>query len=502
LLGQALEELLPLELWARTNGHVNVQNDALWEMYLCHSRMGSFPLAADVLQSLRRNVEKQRAGIADPMQRGGVGLKYPYLYSALCQMLLKAGRTEELLGAIEGAKGRAVADLMAQRLYQPIDELEFAAPAARLSGLMVRLKSHYISYFVDDDSTIAVLVDKQGAIHESGPILLGKNRIRNASRYVDPRMWGSPDPANLSGPDVESLSKSLGPLLSWLEPFFDDGTITKGDHVCYSPDEHIHQIPLAYISFMGEPLVRKVSLSRTHGARALSLILNRQAVRPQEYVGIVVPARQDLNNKAMLKDLREPIVWLERHLRGTKFLDEAATTDAICGATLSERVVHFSTHGVFPSEDEREPRSPFEHSGLVLAGEGGLPDKDRLALGEGGENVLTPRRVLDIHPDLSSTHLTLQACVTGLAREGIGGDALGLDWALLQLGASSLLTSHWNISAKLSAEFCTQFYRSWLEKGNTRAVAWREAVLRMMDGNGEFAKPYAWAAFSLSGDWR
>jgi CHAT domain-containing protein len=98
--------------------------------------------------------------------------------------------------------------------------------------------------------------------------------------------------------------------------------------------------------------------------------------------------------------------------------------------------------------------------------------------------------------------VTLQACVTGHAREGIGGDALGLDWALFQLGASSLLASHWNISAELSARFCTEFYRLWLEEGKSRSAAWRESILWMMGQQGEFSMPYAWAAFSLSGDWR
>ncbi len=502
LLEKALEELGPLESWARASGHVDAHNDTLWETYLCHSRMGAPSAAADALQSLRRNVEKRRAGIGDPLERGGVGAKFPYLYPALCQMLLKAGRIEELLGAIEAAKGRAVADVMAQRSHQLIDEAEFAEPAARMGELMRRERAHYLSFFVDDDDTIAVLVGKDGALHTSGPIPLGKERIRLASRHVDPRSWGEADLADLAGPPVENIAEVLAPLVGWLEPLFESGAIEDGDHLCYSPDEHLHQFPLAYVKFMGEPLVRRVSISRTHGARALLLILGREASRPRTFLGVEVPGRQDIGNEAMVGQLRAAGTWLAQHLPGTIYRDQQATLEAICRAELAGRVVHFATHGVFPSEDDRRPKNPFEHSGLALAGAGGLPDKERIARGEEDKNLLTPERALEARLDVSDSHVTLQACVTGLAREGIGGDALGLDWAFFQLGASSLLASHWNVSAELSAEFFLRFYRSWLEQGNSRATAWRETVLGMMAQKGELANPYAWAAFSLSGDWR
>lgn len=501
-LEKALEDLLPLEVWARASGHTDVLNDTLWELYLCHSRMGACSEGADALQGLRQSVEKRRAGIEDPLERAGAGAKFPYLYPALCQMLLKTGRIEELLGAIEAAKGRAVADVMAQRAHQVIDEAEFSEPAARMGELMRRNKAHYLSFFVDDESTLAVLVGKDGSLHASSPIPLGKEQIRHASRYVDPRSWGELDPANLTGPSVEDIAEVLEPLVAWLQPLFESGVIEDGDHLCYSPDEHLHQFPLAYIKFMGKPIVQKVSISRTHGARALSLILEREASRPGSFVGVEVPGRQDLSDQEMVRQLRAADAWLAEHLPGTTYRDEKATLEAICRAELAGRVVHFATHGMFPAEEVRPSRNPFDHSGLALAGTDGLPDKERMARGEEEEKLLTPGRALEARLDLSGSHVTFQACVTGLAREGIGGDALGLDWAFFQLGASSLLASHWYVSASLSTEFSLRFYRGWLQQGKSRAAAWRETVLEMMGEGGALAEPYAWAAFSLSGDWR
>lgn len=513
LLAKALKELNQVESWGRKSGHSDVHNDTLWEMYICHFRMGTWAEAADALQGLRRNVEKRRAGIDDRLKRAGVGAKFPYLYPALCQTLLKAGRIKELLGAIEGAKGRAVADVMAQRAHQVIDEAEFAVPATRMGELMVQNKAHYMSFLVDDDNTLAVLVGKDGSLHASNQIPLGKDRIRSASEYVDPRSWGIRE--FIGAPLIKDMAEVLEPLVAWLDPHFRSGLIENGDHLCYSPDEHLHQFPLAYVRFRGEPLVRRLSISRTHGARALALILGRRVSRPPTFLSVEVPAHQDFKNEAMVRRLRTPSTWLASHLSGTTYRDEKATVEALCRADLSERVVHFATHGTFPAErglpPGRLPQNPFTHSGLALAGADGLPDRGRVDRGEDYEKLLTPERVLVAQRescavkkglDFTGSHVTLQGCVTGLAREGIGGDALGLDWALFQQGASSLLASHWNVSAELSTEFFLRFYRSWLERGSSRATAWRQTVLEMMSEQGALANPYAWAAFSLSGDWR
>jgi len=100
--------------------------------------------------------------------------------------------------------------------------------------------------------------------------------------------------------------------------------------------------------------------------------------------------------------------------------------------------------------------------------------------------------------------MTLQACVSGLSEEGVGGDALGLEWSMLMAGASSVLSTHWYIPVDSSATFCINFYDKWLLNGLSRAQAWRSAVLDQMDDNKAFDgdRAYHWASFSLAGDWR
>ena len=128
---------------------------------------------------------------------------------------------------------------------------------------------------------------------------------------------------------------------------------------------------------------------------------------------------------------------------------EHATVDALADLDLSGRLIHFATHGTFPSRDvsERNP-DPFQASGLALAQDGELPSLALVSTGKSDDTLLTPERVLALRFD--GSHVTLQACVSGLAKEGIGGDALGLDLAFLLSGAQSLLATHWNIPADAS----------------------------------------------------
>jgi hypothetical protein len=47
--------------------------------------------------------------------------------------------------------------------------------------------------------------------------------------------------------------------------------------------------------------------------------------------------------------------------------------------------------------------------------------------------------------------------------------ALGLEWALVARGASTVLASHWNISFTTAVVFFERFYRGWLADGLSRA---------------------------------
>jgi CHAT domain-containing protein len=66
-------------------------------------------------------------------------------------------------------------------------------------------------------------------------------------------------------------------------------------------------------------------------------------------------------------------------------------------------------------------------------------------------------------------------------------------------GAETVLASHWKVSDQATSQLMTEFMRRW-RGGEPRAKAWREAQLQLLHST-EFANPYFWAAFTLTGQW-
>ena len=485
--------------WAREHDDVEQANDALWGLYLCHGRRGNPSSAADALLGLRGNLEARRSGISNPLERGGVFADYPYLFDALCEKLHAAGRLDELLESIEAAKGRGIADILTQKMGRPVADADVYAAARNIRALAATHRFHYLAFHVDEERTYAVLVTSDGTLYSPEAILLGRQAIRDAALHADPRDWGQPldeDPSIR----IADTSHALAGLVAWLQPFLDSGRIAADDHLCYVADEDLANVPLHYLRFGTGVLADRLSISKIHGAFHLQLLLEGgTARRPGAFIGVVVPTKQNVAQSAwpaMKQAMWQPVEWLRARMGGDAIADASADLTRISSLDLRHRILHLSTHGIFAAA-----RSPFEHSGVVLATNGLLPDERAVATGSDLGAVLTPSRVLDVGLDLQGSHVSLMACVSGLSREGRGGDALGLEWALMQAGASSVLASHWYVSARLAAEFFERFYEHWLQDKMSRARAHTQALRELRQAHGEKAA-HAWAAFSLVGDWR
>ena len=491
--------------WSEKHNFIEDENSALWGLYLCYRRINCESEAINALQVIRKNLEGIRHRITNPMKRAGVFLDFPKLFGALCELLCRASRTEELLDVIEGAKGRVLGDVLTQKQGRIISDPVLAKSAQTLPQLMQQFNAHYLSYFVGQEATYAVFVAKDGSMHAQ-EISIGKNKIQECLEYkhldhapLDPQNWGK---TIIRGRKVFNLSEKLTPLISWLETLASLGIIQQNDHICYCPDEELHLIPFQYFFFREKRLINYVSLSRIQGALALKILLQRETIRPNQFTVFQVWAKTDLGkeySEQKLAAFRQAGEWLKDNLSGKLIAAENADLPTIAKSDLKQKIVHFSTHGDFPSllEQEQDKKNPFLSSGLLLAKSGQLPPDGKISEEAG---LLSPQQVLEQGLNFEGSHVTMQACVSGLALEGIGGDALGLEWTFMQNGASSLLSSHWNVDAVCAAQLSVKFYQKWLVEKASRAVAWRETVLELME---EFPdEPYYWAAFSLSGDWR
>ena len=140
-------------------------------------------------------------------------------------------------------------------------------------------------------------------------------------------------------------------------------------------------------------------------------------------------------------------------------------------------------------------KEPLLRSGIVLAGANqtySLNDDD---------GYLTSLEVSKL--DWSATEMVvISGCQSGQGVIKYGESIYGLKRAIAIAGARSSLLSLWKVDDEATYFFMKSFYEN-LKKGIGRAEALSRTQKEFrLSKNKLWRKPFVWAAFQLSGDWR
>ncbi len=193
---------------------------------------------------------------------------------------------------------------------------------------------------------------------------------------------------------------------------------------------------------------------------------------------------RELQERRLAEALRLPGVGVEldrlNDLVGGRTLREASFTVQGFGSAMqdgSPRVVHLASHGLFGGSAA---------SSYLLAYD------DLLTLGNlqtllQGENVR--RQPIEL--------LSLSACQTA---EGNERAPLGIAGAAIKARARAVLGSLWPVDDAATVRLMTGFYAAWLQNGQGKAAALREAQLQLL-GDPATRHPFYWASFALIGNW-
>jgi len=158
-----------------------------------------------------------------------------------------------------------------------------------------------------------------------------------------------------------------------------------------------------------------------------------------------------------------------------------ARKDNLLKARLGEyRFLHFATHADLPGKLQGVGE-PF-----ILLGQIGLqPNSD-------GFLRLSEILELQLHADM----VMLSACDTGRGDLVAGEGVANLARAFQHAGASSVISSLWQVASQPAVEYMTLFYGH-LKKGNDRALALSQARREMKK---KYPSPYYWAVFAFYGE--
>jgi len=170
---------------------------------------------------------------------------------------------------------------------------------------------------------------------------------------------------------------------------------------------------------------------------------------------------------------------------GRSLLGLDASEEAIKSLAPQARRIHFACHGLL---DEQFPLN----SALAFS----IPGHPE----EGRDNGLLQAWEIFEELRLDADLVTLSACDSGLGKEMGGEGLVGLVRAFQFAGARSVLASLWSVSDDSTADLMKRFY-GYLKKGRSKDEALRAAQVDLIRSR-DFAHPYYWAAFQLTGDWK
>jgi hypothetical protein len=469
-----------------------------WIEAIALKRLGRKREALTRLLEIAARIDERRRLIGDPRLRAGIAVYLKHLPWVTAEIAFDLRDEAAALHTIETGKARILAEL---RPAMP--SREHISPATFLTSVREFLadtkaagRHHLVSFLSDTTAPADAAPDEVGTLALlvpcEGPCTFARIRlsavqvaaaVKMLHRLVEGggslRRAAKIDPAHPGERPFDPAVEVLSPLVSWLEPFFADGTIAARDTIIASADGPIHNVPLGMLPVGTEPLIARAAVVNTPTAalladRAPAPVPNRSIVyaapAPGEHErlgGIESEGIDTLNARMRTRTLTGAELGLDCLLQA---LGEAGhgTNEAL--------LLHFATHG------EVQITRPLRDRGLALRGT--------------DEDWLTAELVAAL--PLAGAHVSLRACVSGVVTEITSREALGLVWAFFGAGTSSLVATAWNVDIPSAGRFFARFYEAWLAGGMTRAAAHRHAATALRNEGGAFAHPYHWAPFVLS----
>ena len=237
------------------------------------------------------------------------------------------------------------------------------------------------------------------------------------------------------------------------------------------PHGALHYLPFSALTANDKFLIDRYKLRILPSASVMKFLKQHQ----NKAGTLLAFGNPDLGNaKYDLPFAQKEAEMIAGKTAGAKLLVRGqATETAVKSYGNSFRYLHFASHGTFDAE------KPLQ-SGLLLA-------KD-----DQNDGMLTVGELYDLN--LNADLVTLSACETALGKVANGDDVVGFTRGFLYAGASSIVSSLWQVDDAATSDLMTGFYAN-LGKTDKRS-ALRNAQLST---KAKYHHPYYWAAFQITG---
>ncbi len=445
------------------------QSPTPWVGHKLHAVLGEICLAEHRLVEARLELlsavdecERVRGNIApDELRLNFLKDKIP-VYDLLLNTNLRLGDSAALREAFETAeraKSRTLVDLLAGSIDSLRDIASCSLPEIQE---ILPPRAALVEYFMTDDQVIAFCVsqDRFEVIREVCSRRALKQRFEFV-RFQFARLGANAGTskerealqlANIQGHLAELYEMLMRPL---------DVFLREHDSLVFVPFDFLHYLP--FHALFGEScyLIDRFRISYAPSASIYRLFKKKQTTPDGPALLVGVPDDRAPHIPDEIESIRSVLPNVRTFVGGE------ATRDCVAREMTAARIIHIASHATF------RPDNPM-FSSIQLS------DK--------------PLTFFDIYNLRTSASLvTLSGCGTGLSSVVAGDELLGLIRGFLYAGATSVLTSLWDVNDRTTAQLMKDFYR-YLTDGVSKSESLKSAMLRLRE---EYPHPYYWAPFLL-----
>ena len=476
---------------------------------------GDVQAARIALTEAVKLLEAQRSSLSlDTTKLGFVSDKLS-VYRDLIELYVAENQPERAIEYSERAKARALVDLLASRDTQPspkngadlqsllasVDDMENRLASVSLNdeaersatrGLLRKYQESLntaapeftslrvvsspsiaelqsmleegeglLEYFGDGDDLWVFVLSQQGVSAAKLTVVGLESLIATARR-------------DLLDPSSDHFSRSSRELYeAILEPV---GERLQGfERLTVVPHAALHYVPFSALYDGQAFLIDKLELRVLPSASVLKFLGGSEDGTAES---MLVLGNPDLNDPEM--DLPgaelEAINIAKMRPNTDVLLRKNASEQLVKSSAEQYRYLHIASHGIFNAEDPM--------SSALLLSEGG-----------GEDGLLSVAELFDLR--LNADLVTLSACETALGEVTGGDDVIGFTRGFLYAGAESIVSSLWKVSDVATNQLMQNFYEGLPEQGKSAAL--RQAQLALKSG--QYAHPYYWGAFQLTGQY-
>lgn len=488
-----------------------------WIVLLDRARIaladGQRETAESMLKKAIDIIEASRSSITSEAGRIGFVGDKQMVYSLLTELLITDGRYLEAFSYVERSKARALVDLLAQqrnirsgsiqkeRIVATLTELSRAENDLAVVASIEDQRSHDKTRSIvlalkkdlqESSPELASLVsvtspathDIQGKIQDNETLLEFYSTSKNwyvfvvTSRTIKVQKL----PAAELEKRIDSLRKHIAERSR--KGFDNDSRVLysqlfasvvpsiRTTKLIIVPHGPLHYLPFAAISDGSQYLIDRFSIRMLPSASVLVFL---KPVSTQGAHSALIIGNPKLNDPRFdLKYAQDEALAIGRIIPQSRILlrSEASKTNLLVWAGKYS-MVHLAVHGAF---DQEKPLD----SALLLAAEG--PDNGLLRVGDIYQ--------LSLNADL----VTLSACETAMGKVATGDDVIGFTRGFLHAGTRSLISSLWQVDDKATHDLMVDFYRNLSRMNKDEAL--QKAQIKTKR---QYAHPYYWAAFLLTG---